>query len=57
MDRDAGSHKCQPRVGRAQGLVLEGLNATSRGSECVCMCVCVCMYVSVCVHVYMCVCM
>ena len=54
VDRDAGSHKCQPRVGRAQGLVLEGLNATGRGGECVCMCVCV--YVSVYVRVYMCVC-
>ena len=41
VDREAGSHKCQPRVGRAQGLVLEGLNATGRGGECVCMCVCV----------------
>ena len=56
VDREAGSHKCQPRVGRAQGLVLEGLNATGRGGECVCMCVCVCVYTSVYVRVYMCVC-
>ena len=59
VDREAGSHKCQPRVGRAQGLVLEGLNATGRGGECVCMCVCVCtqvcMCVCICVYVYVCV--
>ena len=49
VDRDAGSHKCQARVGRAQGLVLEGLNATGRGGESVCACVCVCVRMCVCV--------